>query len=300
MQLSMGIVVAGLLVASPGPTGTAPAPSAQVTEAGGSCCAVPGTGNGGACAQPWPGHEYHPTETSIPLNATEEEWKAWVAQRFAEPKEEPPDPDPFRFSIYKGQRTEPMGEQTLINGARMAMASLIVEDPPHVVAKTYHEAFLRMGMVPITGDVPDEPGMRYVSFRPPGSKNLKTVTLVPHGPGTIILASVGNPEELLEQKPLLPNDVPVPPNAEAPSTIQQLEPGMSARSAFFMVRGSSPEQVRAFYRQELPRHGFTPVESGEADNYARPGMLLSISAVPHNEPGASGVSLVWFEESVTQ
>jgi hypothetical protein len=299
LQLSLAITLAALLAASPQkPAGKAAAlPTPRPDAVGGSCCAVPG--KGGSCAQAYPGHEPHAWSTDLPVFNSDEEWLAYVANRFAEPREEPPDADPFAFSVYRGQRPEPMGSQTLINGARMAVASLLVEDPPHVVEKFYHEAFLRMGMVPINGDVPQEPGMRYVSFRPPGSSNLKTVTLVPRGHGSIILASVGNPEELLTPRTGLPDDVPLPPRAEAPTVIQQLETGMSARSAFFKVPGTSAQQVRDFYRRELSRQGFTPTESGEADNYERPGLLLSISAVSHTEPGAAGVSLVWFEEPET-
>ncbi len=40
---------------------------------------------------------------------------------------EPPDPDPFSFSVYRGLRPEPMGEQTIINGAKMHIATLIVD-----------------------------------------------------------------------------------------------------------------------------------------------------------------------------
>ncbi|XXF79336.1 hypothetical protein P2318_06175 [Myxococcaceae bacterium GXIMD 01537] len=306
MQLSIGIVTAALLLASPQkPAAKAPAPAPSLSaalqavgpvqqEGAPTCCAKPGAG--GSCAQAYSGHEGHHWSTDLPAFSSDEEWQAWVDKRFAEPQGEPADPDPFAFSSFKGQRTEPMGQQTLINGARMDIASLIVNEPPAAVEKFYYESILRQGMVPITGDVPREPGMRYLSFRPRGSRNLKTVTLVPHGPGTIILASVGNPEELLEKRGSLPTDVPLPPNAETPTLVQQTEPGLAARSAFFLVKDSSPQQVREFYGRELARLGFRPSESGEADNYERPGMLLSISAVQRDEPGVTGVSVVWFEE----
>ena len=98
-----------------------------------------------------------------------------------------------------------------------------------------------MGFRPMVGNVPHSPrGLRYLSFRPAGSKNLKTVTLVPNRAGTVILASVGNPENILIQKPQLPDGLPVPPNSQAASSIQQMEPGSTSRSAFFLVKDTSP------------------------------------------------------------
>ncbi len=304
--LRPGILTAALLLASPvlsAGKGGAPAlplpATGQAAPAAGSCCANPGgvgAGTGtcaaGTDATPHPGAD----EEFRQATQSEDAWKAYVRKKFAEQKTEPPDPDPFAFSVYQGTRPEPMGTQTLINGAKMEVSSLIVNDPLAVVEKAYYEAFVRAGFVPIAGDVVKADGVRFVSYRPYGSRNLKTVTLVPNGRGTIILASVGNPEELIEKKPQLPADVPVPPNAEMPSTIQQVEGNMATRSAFLFVRDTSPEQVREFYRRELPRLGFRPTDSGEADNYEKGGLLLSISPSPAPEPGSSAVSILWFEQ----
>jgi hypothetical protein len=148
------------------------------------------------------------------------------------------------------------------------------------------------------GNVPHSPGLRYLSFRPTGSKNLKTVTLVPNRTGTVILASVGNPENILIQKPQLPDGLPVPPNAQAASSIQQMEPGATSRSAFFLVKDASSESVREFYRKELAQRGYAPVQGGgkqDSDTYEKNGGLLTLSAQPHTEPNTVAVSLVWLQ-----
>ncbi|WP_224360342.1 hypothetical protein [Hyalangium versicolor] len=270
----------------------APASAQPAGGQGGTCSACGAPGGGGTCAAPQPGQA---------PQLSNEEWKEYVRKKLLESEQEAPepvDPDPFSFSVFKGRRPEPMGEQTLINGAKMQIATLIVEDSPQDVAQAYYETFVHMGFRPLLGDVPEAPGVRYLSFRPVSSKNLKTVTLVPNGSGTVILASVGNPEEMLVQKPALPGGLPVPPNSEAASAIQQMEPGSSSRSAFFVVNGSTPENVRAFYRSELPRLGFSPIGQSaqqDSESFEKEGVLLTISARPHTDPNTVAVSLVWLE-----
>jgi len=213
--------------------------------------------------------------------------------------EPPPDLDPFAFSTYQGVRPEPMGEQTLINGARMQISSLIVDEPPHIVMKYYEGSLEKVGVANVMRGKVEQAGLLYMSFRPPGSKNLKTLTLVPHGAGTIILASVGNPEDLLAEQKTLPDGLPQPPNAEPPTAIQQLEPGLSSRSAFFVVRASTPQKVRAFYHEELLKRGYspTPVDEGlpGMESYQKGSSMLSVTAKPHEDPSAVAVSLVWFD-----
>jgi hypothetical protein len=296
-------MAAALFVAAPAFAGPAPgataAPEAKAKassqpqgEQGGTCSACDAPGGGGVCST---------TGFEKAQQISDEEWKAYVRKKFAQSeaeKPEPVDPDPFAFSVYRGQRPEPMGSQTIINGAQMEIATLIVKDPPGVVAKTYYETFERMGFPPLVGDVPKSPGVRYLSFRPTGSKKLKTVTLVPSGSGTVILASVGNPEALLVKKPELPGKLPVPPNARASSAIQQLEGGAAANSALFLVRDSTPEQVREFYRRELAQRGFEPVPNSaqlDSESFEKDGVLVSISARPHTEPNTVAVSLMWLE-----
>ncbi|MFY0529395.1 hypothetical protein ACN28I_41600 [Archangium gephyra] len=275
----------------------------KAAPAGGSCCN--GGAGGGSCgAAAEPGMDplaAHRANGHDPY-ASEESWRTFVREVMssAPPPEEPADADLFAFSVYRGVRPEPMGSQTLINGARMEVASLIVEDPPRMVTNFYLDALERQGIAPIQGRVDEVPGMTYLSFRPPGSKNLKTLTFVPHGEGTVILASVGNPEELIEGRSTLPDDVPLPPKAEMPSAIQQLEPGMASRSAFFLVRESSVARVQSFYREELLKRGFVPVQVKDGlpglENYQKGSSMLSISAQPHTEAATVAVGLLWLEE----
>lgn len=271
---------------------TQPTPSANASTVPGSCC---GGGSGKGC-------DANKAKGLNPY-ASEENWREFVSRVCSEPDPNPPepqDPDPFAFSTFRGVRLEPMGTQTLINGARMAIASIIVDEPPHVVLKYYRDALAKAGNALIFGQVEEVPGMTYVSFRPEGSKNLKTITLVPHGEGTVILASVGNPEELIEGRPSLPEDVPLPPNSELPTAIQQLEPGLASRSAVFVVRDSTVENVQAFYRQELLRRGFTPVTVQDAlpgmESYQKGNMLLSLTAKPHSEPSTVAVGMLWLDQ----
>ena len=289
-------LAAALLLAAPSPESNASAGKKAVTSQapaaqGGSCSACGAPGGGGTCAAPEPG-----MASTMP----DAEWKAHVRKMIAEseqPQPEPPDPDPFSFSVYRGRRPEPMGQQTIINGAKMHIATLIVEDAPDVVAQTYFETFERMGFRPFVGEVPHSPGVRYLSFRPTNSKNLKTVTLVPSSQGTVILASVGNPEDILVKKPELPGGVPVPPKAEATSAIQQMEPGATSRTAFFLVKDSSLDSVREFYRKELPSRGYARVGDGTQDSetFEKNGGLLTVSTKPHTEPNTVAVSLSWLE-----
>ncbi len=286
MLLSVGIVAATLLAAEPGST-------AKPQAAAGESCTTCGTESEGTCSAPQAG--------AASEEISDAEWSEFIRRKLAEAQREPPepvDPDPFAFSLYRGMRPEPMGEQTLINGARMEIAQLIVPDAPHEVEKAYYETFERMGFRPLAAEIPNTRGVRYLSFRPTGSKKLKTVTLVPNGSGTVILASVGNPEELLVKKPELPGGLPVPPNAEAASTIQQTEPGAATRTAFFVVKDTTPEVVREFYRQELSQRGYSPVPHSAqegSESYEKGGMLLSLSARPHTEPNTVAVSLVWLQ-----
>lgn len=286
-------MAAALFAAAP----PAPKPEAAVSsrpqaEQGGSCSACSAPGEGGVCSAA----EYEQAP-QIP----DEEWKEFVRKKLAESeaeKPEPVDPDPFAFSVYRGLRPEPMGSQTIINGGRMEIATLIVKDPPDVVERTYYETFERMGFRPLAGDVPRAPRVRYLSFRPTGSKKLKTVTLVPNGAGTVILASVGNPEEMLRKKPQLPGKLPVPPNAHASSAIQQLEGGAAANSALFLVSDTSAERVREFYRRELAQRGFEPVPNSaqqDSESFEKDGVMVSISARPHTQPNTVAVSLTWLE-----
>jgi hypothetical protein len=262
-------------------------------ESGGSCC---GGGPGkGSCDEA--------KSKSLNPYASDEDWREFVRRVYAEAEpegQEPQDVDPFAFSIYRGVRLEPMGSQMLINGARMEIASLIVDEPPYVVMKFYQQALEKAGNALIFGQVEEVPGMTYVSFRPQGSQNLKTITLVPHGEGTVILASLGNPEELIEGRASLPDEVPLPPNAELPSAIQQMEPGLASRSAVFVVRDSTVEKVHAFYRQELTRRGFTPVTVQDGlpgmESYQKGNILLSLTAKPHSEPSSVAVGMLWLDE----
>ena len=189
---------------------------------------------------------------------------------------------------------------TRLDGARMNIASLIVEDSPQQVTKFYLEALEQAGVGTILrGPVEGAPGVTYLSFRPARSKNLKTLTLVPHGGGCIILASVGNPEQLLEERSVLPSDVPLPPNAETPTAIQQGEPGEGSHSAFFLVRGSSAQKIQSFYREELTHRGYTAVASSEGlpntDNYQKGRSVLSLSIQPAADPASVAVGIVWFD-----
>jgi hypothetical protein len=296
LLLKKSLITAALLAAAPVLAGNPPAaaatPGAPAAQPAGACTSCSTEGAQSACTAQGAGAQEQ---------ISDEEWREFVRRKIAEenaPRPEPVDPDPFAFSVYRGKRPEFMGEQTIINGAKMRIASLIVPDSQQTVAQHYYEVFERMGFRPLVGEVPNTRGVRYLSFRPSGSQNLKTITLVPQGHGTIILASVGNPEEMLTKKPQLPGEVPVPPRAEAASVIQQMEPGTASRSAFFVVRESTPETVRAFYRKEMAARGFAPQPTAEAQGseaYEKSGMMVTISAKPHTEPGAVAVSLIWFE-----
>ncbi|MDY7231248.1 hypothetical protein [Hyalangium rubrum] len=288
------LLAAPALAAPPKSGGTAPASKPAAAAAGETCSTCGTSGEGGTCSADQAGKG--------PSELTDEEWSEYVRKKIAEseaPKPEPVDPDPFAFSLYQGRRPEFMGEQTIINGAKMKIASLIVPDPPHVVAQEYYEVFEKMGFRPLVGEIPNTRGVRYLSFRPTGSNNLKTVTLVPNGSGTVILASVGNPEDMLLKKPDLPDGVPVPPQAEAASVIQQTEPGASSRSAFFLVRGTSPASVREFYRQEMKQRGFNlvaqPQEGQDTESFEKGELMMSVTARPHSEPGSVAVNLVWLQ-----
>ncbi|ATB29465.1 hypothetical protein [Melittangium boletus] len=253
----------------------------------------------GVPASPSKAPEKAKTPAAAPAKAAD--WQQVVREAIIPPPEpEPaPDVDPFGFSVYQGVRPEPMGEQTLINGARMQISSLIVNEPPHLVMKYYEESLGKLGVVNVMRGRVEQAGLLYMSFRPPGSQNLKTLTLVPHGAGTVILASIGNPEELLADQKALPDGLPQPPNAEPPNAIQQLEPGLSSRSAFFVVRSSTPQKVQAFYREELLKRGYvpTPVDEGlpGMESYQKGSSMLSITAKPHEDPSAVTVSLMWFD-----
>jgi hypothetical protein len=302
LLLRKALITAALLWAAPSLAGSPPgatssaAPQAVVAES-----SAPAAGTCSTCGTPGPGGTCTAQQAGDSQVYTDEEWREFIRGKLAEadaPKPEPADADPFAFSVYQGKRPEFMGEQTIINGAKMRIASLIVPDSQQTVAQAYYETFERMGFRPLVGEVPNTRGVRYLSFRPTGSNNLKTITLVPNGQGTIILASVGNPEEMLKKKPELPGEVPVPPRSEAASVIQQMEPGTTSRSAFFVVRESSPEAVRDWYRKELQQRGFASVALAEgqaAEAFEKNGMMVTITARPHTEPGAVAVSLIWFQ-----
>ncbi|WP_434382559.1 hypothetical protein [Melittangium boletus] len=285
--MSRGVLLAllgGVLTAG-GASGEGPAPSAPKAPPKAASSAAAGK-------QP----AAKPAPSAAPTKA---DWQELVRDAITPSQDAPPpeDPDPFGFSVYRGARPEPMGEQTLINGARMQIATLIVDDAPHIVMNNYADSLEKQGVVNVmVGKVP-EVKLMYMSFRPPGSDNLKTLTFVPHGSGTVILASVGNPEELLERKNL-PDGLPQPPNSEPPTAMQQLEPGLSSRSAFFLVKDSTPAKVMTFYRTELLKRGYVPTPEGESlpgmESYQKAGSVLSITAKVEDSSGVA-VSLVWFD-----
>lgn len=227
----------------------------------------------------------------------EETWRAHMLRQLDEPPkphEEPQDPDPWAFSSFRGVRPEPMGEQTDINGALMRIASLTVDLPPHVVEEEYLKAFSFAGVVPMRAELPGTRGVRYLSYRPDGSKNLKTLTLVPNGPGTVVLASIGDPSPMVEPPPDVPPGFPLPPGSERGVTIRQQEPGASTRSSTFLVRGVNPTQVRGFYRTELNKRGFRPQNVDEdTETYANDQTLLSVTARAAPEPDTVHVTVVW-------
>lgn len=232
---------------------------------------------------------------------TEQDWKAFVQQQLAamdKPHLEPVDPDPFAFSTYKGVRPEPMGEQTIINGSKMRIASLVVEEPPHVVEGEYMRMYDAQKVPAFRGEVPNTRGVRYLAFRPTGSKNLKTITLIPRGRGTVVLASIGDPSRMLLRQSDLPAGVPLPDNATAAASIAQTESGARSHTSSYVIRGTTVEQVRAFFRQELVKQGFTGREGagpGGVDAYERGTLQLSVSAQPAQEAGAVTLSVVWIE-----
>ncbi len=115
-----------------------------------------------------------------------------------------------------------------------------------------------MGYRPLVGKCRNSPGVRYLSFRPTGSKNLKTVTLVPNRTGTVILASVGNPEDILIQEAAAAGRAagaaararPPPPSSRWSRAPPRARPSSWC--------GATPDAVREFYRKELAQRGYAP------------------------------------------
>lgn len=214
------------------------------------------------------------------------------------PDGEPPDPDPFGFGTYRGQRPQFM-DVAVVNGARMAISHLLSRDPPDVVYDWYKTELQKQGVGLIVG-MP-QPGIRYVSFRPPGSKKLKTLTILPHGRGTLILVSVGDPSPLF--KPTGDRlDLPMPPGAGPMVSSTLGEAGPNRRHATFEVTGLAPSSVRRFYEDALPRRGyqrepFTGEDEGGLLMFTRGSEQLSLTAVPAETPNSSRVTLLWIRET---
>lgn len=265
-------------------------------QAAASCGSCDGKG-GGACAA----GEGSDIQFDGRTFETVEDWREYMLNKLRtgnnpEQMLEPHDPDPFAFSAYKGARPEPMGKQTIINGAQMDVASMIVTDPPHVVETEYLRAFEEAGLKPLRGEIPDTDGVRYLSYRPQHSQKLKTVTLVPNGRGTVILASVGDPSKMLEPKVDVPPGFPVPRGAEPAVAIRTDEPGASSRSTSFVVRNANVNEVRQYFRRELSARGFRPLPgAGETDSYESANNLISVTARPAADASAVSVSVVWIE-----
>lgn len=276
MQLTL--LIAAVLTAGPGHEG-------HDHPTGETCCTAGGAGQGcapGAASEGQAG-PYRDAET----------WREHMRQQLASPPAhvEPPDPDPFAFSTFRGVRPEPMGSETLIGGAVMRIASLTVDLPPHEVERYYLDSFAKAQVAPMRGVIPNTRGVRYLSYRPPGSKNLKTLTLIPAGPGTVVMASVGDPSPMVESPRV---DFPRPPGAERGVYIQQSEGGAANRTHTFRVRGVTAPQVRDFYRRELAARGFSREQGGaEAETFTNGPNLVSISLHADREPGAVVVNVVW-------
>jgi hypothetical protein len=213
---------------------------------------------------------------------------------------EPPDPDPWSFSEYKRQRPQFL-DFAHVNGARFAMAQLDVKDPPEEVLKTYRTQLALAGITAMEGAPEEGHGMHYLSFRPPGSHNLKTITLLPHGPGTLILASIGDPSPML--KPDLDGDhFPRPPGAEAMvrTALGEAATGQQ-RQGTFVVHGLRPQAVLQFYAEVLPESGYQLADPLEENPY---GPLtfdggrerITVSAAPDVNDGDSRVSVLWLPE----
>jgi len=231
-----------------------------------------------------------------PLQAgTSQEEGATGADGGQVPLAEPPDPDPFGFGSYRGRRPQYM-DTSVVNGATLAIAHLLTDDPPEQVLLTYREQFKRAKVVLVEGAPEEAPGMRYLSFRPEGSKRLKTVTLLPHGKGTMILVSVGDPSPMLDPSSL-GLDLPMPRGAGQVVQSTQGEGGRQ-RHASFEVRGLFPTAVMQFYEDEMPRRGYRRgqlVEGavGSPLTFTRGEEQVTITATSAPTTGSSRVTVMW-------
>ena len=207
-----------------------------------------------------------------------------------------PAEDPFAFGTYQGRRPQYM-DTSVVNGARMAIAHLEVKDPPHVVLEWYRRELLQRGLPVIEGS--PKRGMRYLSFRPKGSAQLRTVTLLPKGRGTLILVSIGDPSPMFRAPAQRQFDLPMPNGAGPMITSRQGEAGTQLHGSF-EVTGMGPDVVRAFYEAELPRRGYQREAWAEGPpgpvTWRRDREQLTLHVLPTTDPTTARVSILWTRE----
>jgi hypothetical protein len=121
----------------------------------------------------------------------------------------PVDPSqPLAFAAYRGQLPEKLSDDSVINGVHMQMGQLHVNDSCDEVAQGYMSQLLQNDIHPMHAAPANDKDIQYLSFRPAGSKFMKTITLVPQNGRCVVLASIGDPVALQKAPTRLPEGVP--------------------------------------------------------------------------------------------
>ncbi len=210
------------------------------------------------------------------------------------------DVSPFVFAALDGRYPQPLGDATLINGKVTFVAELETPLSQNATLDFYKRQFSENDIHPGVGAPEGEGGPIYLTFLGEDKKSLNTITLVPHGTGTLVLASIGEVAPL-DKAATLPEGLPHPSGVEHVNSNEVIDGRTREQSITFRVKETPLEAFKKSYQHELEQLGFSvdgDVPRGtDADvwraSFRREGETLAVTAKPMPQTKDVWVDLLW-------
>jgi hypothetical protein len=167
----------------------------------------------------------------------------------------------FDFGVLQGHEPMAIGDETVINGSVMRMATLFVPLPAMEVIRRYNIQLHNNGVMAIYGQPLGPDGPLYLTFHQARSNVRRTITVLPHGQTSTVLLSVGDPSTMQEHVDSIPAALPHPAGAKS-VIVDEIHDGASRQTdvAFQWPKNTVPS-AKQYYVQELIKGGFRPEQS---------------------------------------
>jgi hypothetical protein len=162
----------------------------------------------------------------------------------------------FDFGVLGGHEPLPLGDESVINGAPMRIATLPVGLPADEVLRRYSEQLRLNGVAAMTGQFQGKQGPHYLTFLPQGSSARRTIIIFPEGEMSTVVFSVGDPGRMAENTAAIPAGLPHP-DAVVGVVVDETRDGMKRQTdvAFTWPKHGVPE-AKQYYQAELKKSGF--------------------------------------------